>query len=546
MLEGKMSEQDTKERQIEWVKTRLVPVDHGGPVNIPFTQVEVRDGPMGLDLFESAAARFPNKVAVFDGKISLTYSELLDRVYGVAKQIIDSVPPGGVVVSIINSGSVAPVVMLGVIASGRTLIPIDAGHPIERQTALFAEAHASAVVLAEGVEIDDSFIPASMPRITVDVTKASGAGRVGEARQPGMPLMVGFTSGSTGRPKGLAFGGGSNGKSLQAFMQRSHANERDVFVSLASMSQVGGADIMAFIAGATLRIIDMKRVGLIDTLRIMGEEGITVLSFVPSVLRTFMAMPGIEKSFASLRLLDLHGERILASDIALFRSKLPKDCCISVTYGSTEAGGVFSWFVQDDKIEGSVVPLGYLVRNKQVAIVDENGRQVPVGQIGDLLVRGEMAMGSWQGGRVTKARFLSDPEDPSVMIYPMGDQVRMRTDGLFEFIGRRDRQVKIRGLWVDLGEIESALRAAEGVVEAVVVARSVKGGADTLAAFITLDESMPAPQAAALRRAVVAATAEHMAPAEIRVLAEIPRLANYKPDLVRLDAMLSGPGERLA
>jgi acyl-coenzyme A synthetase/AMP-(fatty) acid ligase len=133
-----------------------------------------------------------------------------------------------------------------------------------------------------------------------------------------------------------------------------------------------------------------------------------------------------------------------------------------------------------------------------------------------------------------------------VMIYPMGDQVRMRPDGLFEFIGRRDRQVKIRGLWVDLGEIESALRAAEGVVEAVVVARSVKGGADTLAAFITLDDANTPPLAAALRRAVVAATAEHMAPAEIRVLAEIPRLANYKPDLVRLDAMLSEPGGRLA
>jgi acyl-coenzyme A synthetase/AMP-(fatty) acid ligase len=539
-----MTKQDSQQGQIEWISTRPVSPDHGGPVNVPFTSVDAPDGPIDLTTVEQVAKRLPDKVAVFDGKIALTYSELMDRIYGVAKQIVDLVPPGGVVVCLVNSGVIAPVVMGGTIAAGRTLIPIDAGHPIERQTALFAETNASVVILEEGVEIDESFIPASLPRIMVDPTKPSGAARVAEKRQLGMPLIVRFTSGSTGRPKGLAFD--ANGKNLQAFVERSHVNEHDVFISLASMSQVGAADLLALIAGATLRIVDIKRVGIVETLRVMGEEGITFFSFVPSVLRTFMAMPGIEKSFASLRLLDLHGERILASDIALFRSKLPADCCISITYGSTEAGGVFAWFVQDDKIEGAVAPLGYLVRNKQVAIVDENGRQVPVGQIGDLLVRGEMAMGSWQGGRVTKARFLSDPEDPSVMIYPMGDQVRMRTDGLFEFIGRRDRQMKIRGLWVDLGEIESALRAAEGVVEAVVVARSVKGGADTLAAFITLDESMPAPQAAALRRAVVAATAEHMAPAEIRVLAEIPRLANYKPDLVRLDAMLSGPGGRLA
>ncbi len=302
---------------------------------------------------------------------------------------------------------------------------------------------------------------------------------------------------------------------------------------------------MAFISGATLRIIDMKKVGIVDTLRIMGEEGITILSFVPSVLRTFMAMPGIEKSFASLRLLDLHGERILASDIALFRSKLPSDCCISVTYGATEVGGVFRVVCagrQDRR--RSRPPLGYLVANKQVAIVDDEGRQLPVGEVGDLLVRGEMAMGSWQGGRVTKARFLTDPDDPNVMIYAMGDQVRMRPDGLFEFVGRRDRQVKIRGLWADLGEVEAALRAAEGVVDAVVVAKlgggrlRQSGGLQPpwiILHFATKGRRSPSAAAVA-----TASTAEHMAPAEIRALDEIPRLANYKPDLVRLDAMLAG------
>jgi acyl-coenzyme A synthetase/AMP-(fatty) acid ligase len=90
------------------------------------------------------------------------------------------------------------------------------------------------------------------------------------------------------------------------------------------------------------------------------------------------------------------------------------------------------------------------------------------------------------------------------------------------------------------------LRGADGVLDAVVVARSREGGADTLAAFLTLTDPANPPQAAALRRAVVAGTAEHMAPTDIRVLAEIPRLANYKPDLVRLDAMLDSPEGRLA
>ena len=454
-------------------------------------------------------------------------------------------PPGGVVASVIHSGALAPVVILGALTSGRTLIPIDAGHPIERQRALFAETHASAVIVAEGVEIDDSFIPASLPRITVDVTKPSGAEPSRTPFAPGVPLMVMFTSGSTGRPKGLAVGIRTT-EMLPNFVARYHVNPNDVLISLASMSQTGAGDLIALTTGATLRICDMRRNGIAETLRVIREEGVTVFSFVPSVLRTFMAMPGIEQVFHKLRILDLHGERILASDIELFRSKLPKDCFIGITYGSTEAHGVFAWFVQDDKSEGPVAPLGSVAANKQVAILDENGEPVAPGEVGELVVRGPMAMGSWQGGRVTGARFIKDPDDLTLNIYPMGDQVRQRPDGLFEFVGRRDRQVKLRGLWVDLGQIEAALRAAPGVVDAVVIAHSQAGAADTLAAFITLEDLADPPQAAVLRRAVVAATAEHMAPGDIRVLAEIPRLANYKPDLVKLDKMLSEPAGRLS
>jgi acyl-coenzyme A synthetase/AMP-(fatty) acid ligase len=537
---------DAQTRPIKWLDVQRRPVDFGGPVDVPYEPLD-REGLDGFDLrrIERIAAKYPNKLAVDDGLVRLTYADLLDRAYGVTQRISDLVPPGGVFASVIHSGALAPVVILGALTSGRTLIPIDAGHPIERQRALFAETHASAVIVAEGVEIDDSFIPAGMARIVVDVTKPTGAAPSRTPFEPGAPILVMFTSGSTGRPKGLAIGMRTT-EIVPNFIARSHFNPNDVFISLASMSQTGAGDLIGLAAGATVRICDMRRNGISETLRVIREEGVTVLSFVPSVLRTFMAMPGIEDVFHKLRILDLHGERILASDVELFRSKLPKECFISVTYGSTEAHGVFSWFVQDDKIEGPVVPLGYITSQKQVAILDENGEPVAEGEVGDLVVRGPMAMGSWQGGQVTGARFIKDPEDPSLNIYPMGDQVRQRPDGLFEFVGRRDRQVKIRALWVDLGDIEAALRAAPGVVDAVVIAHAHEGAADTLAAFITLEDPANPPQAAALRRAVVAATAEHMAPGLILVVAEIPRLANYKPDMVRLDQMLSQPTGRLA
>ena len=102
-------------------------------------------------------------------------------------------------------------------------------------------------------------------------------------------------------------------------------------------------------------------------MRVLGEERVTILSFIPTALRMVLGVPGAEHAFRHLRVLDLHGESILASDIFLFRQKLPRDCLISVTMGSLEAGAVFSWFVEDARIDGMSVPVGYLLPERRIA-----------------------------------------------------------------------------------------------------------------------------------------------------------------------------------
>jgi acyl-coenzyme A synthetase/AMP-(fatty) acid ligase len=254
-------------------------------------------------------------------------------------------------------------------------------------------------------------------------------------------------------------------------------------------------------------------------------------------------VPGAEEAFRHLRVLDLHGESILASDISLFRQKLPRDCLISVTMGSLEAGAVFSWFVEDARIDRASVPVGYLLPGRRIALIDQAGAPVSTGEIGELFVRGPMALGAWRGGKLAPGPFLPDPNDPGSRIYPMGDLVRQRSDGLFEFVGRKDRQVKIHGLWADLGEVEAALRNLDAVIDVTVVAASRAGEGDRLVAFLVLEDGATSPSLGAVRLAVAAATAEHMAPAEIHYLAKIPRLPNFKPDLVRLDALAGGHHE---
>jgi non-ribosomal peptide synthetase component F len=525
---------------LPWIQYTPRPIDLHGPVDVAYEPPPAGEAglPLGLLAIRRAAARWPDKVAISDGVVDLTYGELIDRVNGLTQRIVETVEPGGVVATIAHNGAAAVAVLVATLYSGRTLVPIDAGHPVERQAAVFAESGAQAVVIAKGVEVAAGVIDPSIPVIDFDVLAPTNAKEHDPDLAANSPCIVMFTSGSTGRPKGLAFQ--PSDQAIGRFVAKFHVNEHDVLASLASMSQTGAADLIALSTGASLCVVDMRRRGLTEAFRAFEEAGVTVLSFVPSVLRTLLALPGIEKVFSRLRVLDLHGEKILASDIELFRSKLPPGCHISITYGTTEAGRVFSWFVRDELIEGPVVPIGYLVEEREVVILSESGEACGVGEVGELLVRGSsMALGSWQRGRVSTARFIVDERDPAKKIYVTGDLVKMRPDGLFEITGRRDRQVKIRGLWVDLTEIEGALRAQESVADAVVVVKSAPGASDTLVAFVTAANPGAPIDAGALRRAVATLVAEHMTPSQIRVLDAIPRLANYKPDLSRLDAMLA-------
>jgi acyl-coenzyme A synthetase/AMP-(fatty) acid ligase len=450
--------------------------------------------------------------------------------------------PGVAVVSIVPNTVAAPIIIMACALSGRVLVPIDASHPLERQEAIFAQSGARAVVLPKGGKLDSDLVPSDIPRIVVDPQLETGASRPAHRYDPHAPLFVSFTSGSTGRPKGVVSGGLYGGLALRHYIDMFHLNPSDVVAGLASLSTGGSRDTFAALGvGATIRLFDIGSAGLSDALRAFYADKVTILSFVPSALRAILSIDGAERAFQHLRVLDLHGERILASDVALFRSKLPRSCHISVTMGSIEAGALFSWFVRDDQLSGPVVPVGYIMPGRRVALLDEEGRSVADGEVGELFARGAMAMGAWQNGCMVQGPFVNDPDDPTSSIYPMGDLMRTRSNGLFEYVGRKDRKMKVRGLWVDLGEVEAALRTIDGVSDAVVVSDAASNQEERLAAFIVMAKGVTPPSPGTVRHTVAKETADHMAPAILHVLDSIPRLANFKPDLVRLRAMLNSP-----
>lgn len=524
-----------------WIGRSDIAIDLNGPMDVPYDREAARSFETvgGFTVIEGVAIKYPTKIALDDGKLRLNYSQFIDRVYGLAAHLMSTTEPAAVVASLVPNSVVAPIIIMACALSGRVLVPIDATHPIERQEAIYAESGARALLLAKDEPVNDRFIAAKIPRLTVDPLVESGAGRSAHGYDPDAPLFVSFTSGSTGRPKGIVSGGKYGGSALRHFIDMFHLNPSDVLLGLASLSTGGARDAFAALgAGATIRLLDMRSHGFSEVLRVLNDDKISVLSFVPSALRAILSVDGAEQAFHHLRILDLHGERILASDIELFRKKLPEKCHISITMGSIEAGAVFSWFVRDEKIERGVVPVGYVMPGRRVALLDDEGGPVADGDVGELFARGAMAMGAWKGGSIVSGPFLTDRDDRRSSIYPMGDLMRRRTDGLFEYVGRKDRKVKIHGHWADLGEVEASLRTIDGVADAVVISRGGESAEERLCAFIVMEQGRTAPTLSAVRLAVTKETSEHMAPAMLRVLDAIPRLANFKPDLVRLNTMV--------
>lgn len=520
-----------------WIEGPSRSGDSGGPVDVAYDAEAAREFETagGFAVIEHAARKFADKIAVDDGEVRLSYAHFIDRVYGLAERIAAATEPKSIVASVLPNTCAAPIAIMACALTGRVLVPIDASHPPERQQAIFAESGASAVLVAKGKEADADFVPAKLPRFVIDPLAQTGAKRPPHRYDPDAPLFVTFTSGSTGRPKGIVSGARFGDVFLRQLIDLFHLNASDVVLGLASLSTGGARDAFASLGvGATFRLFDMRNGGFAEVLRILAHDKVSILSFVPSALRAVLSVPGAEQAFRHLRLLDLHGERILASDIALFRSKLPKTCHISVTMGSIEAGPVFNWFVRDDLIDGAVVPVGYPWPQKRVALLDDEGRPVGDGEIGELFVRGLMAVGAWRNGGRVQGPFLADPDNTAVSIYPMGDLVRRRTDGLFEYVGRKDRKVKVRGLWADLGEVEAALRDIDGVSDAVAISRSADAEGERLAVFVVMAPGVVAPATSDVRHRVAQKTADHMAPADVVFLNAIPRLANFKPDLVRL------------
>lgn len=527
-----------------WLDRSNYPLDWNGPEGRACTELADTDLARPVfALFARAAQVHGERIALDDGSARLTYGEALAAANALAQRLAHETSPGELVGILLPSSCDFMLAMLACLAAGRLFVPLDSHYPAAWLGGVMRDCGLAAAI----GRFDDPEVAAQVPeavrRIDLgDATRVPPAPLIPVG--PDAPAFVLFTSGSTGRPKGIVNSQRALLRRVAQYVEAAHVDASDRFLPLSSECTIAGLRerFTALLSGAGLHLIDVQRSGARQILDRLAQARITMIYAVPALLRTLMQLDA-GAAPDSLRNVRVGGDAVLWSDVDALRGWLPQECRIQLGYSSTEAP-IMQWFVpRDFPREGPRVPLGFPLAGNALAIVGETGEAATPGEPGELVLRSPyVALGRWDNGRVDASGFPPDPKDPSCRIHATGDLVRLRPDGLIDLVGRKDRQIKIRGIRVEPGELEAAIRRHAGVRDAAVYPRRVGrhwqliayvvGAADVARLKTELRETLPAA----------------LQPRQIHKVDAVPRLASGKLDMAGLaaldEAASRGEGER--
>jgi acyl-CoA synthetase (AMP-forming)/AMP-acid ligase II/thioesterase domain-containing protein/acyl carrier protein len=523
-----------------WMKSPDVPLDMGGPIDRPFDRMGADFASVAaIEHLSAVAKRFADRVALSDAAHQITYSELLARVLTLAQEIATAIPEGQAVGSLLRNSVWQPIAMLACMAAGRPLVPLNPRDPVERLAAIAATARISMLIGRDGSNSADWTIREGLQWL--DIGRASEPSATVPSLEPvsvDAPAIVLYTSGSTGQPKGVVNSQRSLFQRVQQYVDACHINASDVFMPLSGPTTIAGCREMlsALMTGARLHIVDVEALGLRGLLRQLRSQRITIMYIVPALLRAVVAASESD-DFESLRIVRVGGEKVLWTDIALVRKATQPHCFIQISYSSTETQGTH-WFLPKDFEEqgfsehDSSVPVGYILPGLSFAVVDDSGAPVPVGEVGELIIKSMSVMlGYWEHGRVFPA--LPDPDDEGCRIFPTGDLVVVDARGLMQVVGRKGRQLKINGRRVEPAELEAVVRRIPWVRDAVAIVTD----SNELVVFASCSAHAEASFTTDVRNVIRQKLPTALHPTRLHEIAEIPRLAGGKIDVAKLKAL---------
>ncbi|TSE02165.1 amino acid adenylation domain-containing protein [Skermania sp. ID1734] len=496
------------------------------------TQHAVAEGTLP-SLFDAAVAAFPDNVAVVaDTGTELTYAEFSSQVNRLAHWLLGNGVGPEVPVAIAMKRSLPQMTAIyGVLAAGGTYVPIDPEHPVERNSHILATT-TPRLVLTTG---SDEFTGAESIRIdTLDLSNLPDSPVTDDDRPTPLraenTAYVIFTSGSTGQPKGVALPHHAVINQLQWLIGNYDITPDDaVLIKTPATFDVSVWEYFTPLqvgARAVLASADGHRDPAYLSARI-AETGVTLTSFVPSMLAVFAA-GAASAELTSLRALIVAGEA-LPQATAIAVNDLSPSTVVHNLYGPTETT-IHVCGHPTRRDDPTNVPIGGPAWNTLFYLLDSRLHPVPVGVAGELYIGGDQLARGYHGRPdLTAERFVASPFGAGERLYRSGDLMRWTPDGELQFMGRTDFQVKLRGLRIELGEVEAALHQSPSVAGAVAVVHTDPTVGDQLVAYLTAEHGTVL-DVDAVRDEFTSRLPGYMVPNHILVLPEMPVTASGKLD----------------
>ncbi|HEV3000937.1 MAG TPA: amino acid adenylation domain-containing protein [Solirubrobacteraceae bacterium] len=507
-----------------------------------------------LERFEAHARAHPERTAIAGPHGAVEYGELNRRANRLARRLEPATGP----VALLFERSIDYVAaMLAAMKAGLSYVPLDPAMPPSHVAAVLEAADARVVLTHADVQwgaVAAAAPPAAsfvaLEEIAGELAGFSGAD-LGRPVDPSEAMYVVFTSGSTGRPKGVVVEHRHFARYLDSLLARLAIPDGLSFAIVSTFAaDLGLTNLYGALAtGGTLHVLPYEWATDPDRFAdYFRRHRIDVMKLVPSHLQA-IAEAGRLGAVVPARHLVLAGEACPWGLVDAVRDARP-ECKVWNHYGPTETTvSVLGYEVpaEPPSPRGATVPLGFPFDHVRVHVVDRRLRPVPRGAPGELLIAGDsVARGYLAADDAREPRFVPDPfsADPGARAYRSGDRVRVRADGAIEFLGRLDRQAKIRGYRVEPSHVEAVLRRHPGVADVAVAVRDDGADGARLVAYV-----VPAPGgdgAAPLRDHARSALPPYMVPAAFVQLDRLPLTPNGKLDWHALpepdpEAMRDGP-----
>jgi amino acid adenylation domain-containing protein len=510
------------------------------------TRTDWRDHSCIHELFEAQVRRTPGHVAIACEGERLTYDELNQRANQLAHYLKKLDVRAEVKVGLcVERSSEMVIGLLGIIKAGGAYVPLDPSYPKDRLAFMLEDANVKVLLTQRRLTDDLPECDAQIVCLDADwslIAAESEQNLESDVSEDNL-LSLFYTSGSTGTPKGVMITHGGIRNTLMwrqavcSFTAADNMLQNFSFAFDPSLWQI----LTPIISGARLTL---AKPGLQDSaymVRVINEEKITLVDFVPATLDQFLEAPGAEQC-TSLRLVFCGGEVLHSRLARRFAERLPAQ--LRNQYGPTEAAiDSTSWLCEPDG-GYRTMPIGRPIANKQIYLLDRNLEPVPVGAAGEIYIGGAgVARGYLNVADLTAERFIPDPFSAELgsRLYRTGDRARYHADGSLEFLGRLDHQVKIRGNRIEPEEIEAVLKSHESVRQAIVMAREDIPGEKQLVAYVVFSQEAPAT-VGDLRAFLDSRVPVYMVPAVFVVLDSMPMTPQGKEDRRALPA--PQPGRR--